>query len=244
MSLLSWWRYRCTVTSDYHFCDQHSQRCMHCSKALPGASWCQRVTPRELQERVEHGHRKSGADTRSTARAVQPGPRDSAGAEPIASAGAVDRGAPCPSVVVATEVIGWRSWDVQYELGAFLDADYYLTSWRGTRWDGPVLTADVVPTRENTNGVYARPEGWTPGYHGYVMSPLGGASQRVYGRVALTGIVVECEQGYRAERATVRDLWVLNSHPGTRLNFTTALEQRYACATSCGVPPFDAWYQL
>jgi hypothetical protein len=100
-----------------------------------------------------------------------------------------------------TEIIAWRGWsfaDNAWE--PILRSVTY-----DTIWEGPALTADVKPERHNSHGIYAlkaRP-GWGEPNGDYFF----GAA---FGRVALSGTVVEADGGYRAERAIIRDLWVGN----------------------------------
>jgi hypothetical protein len=116
----------------------------------------------------------------------------------------------------------------------------------GIRWDGPALTADAVPAAPpDEHGIYAlRKEPFAEsGYDGAIT-----------GEVALSGIVIEGTQGYRAERAVIRSLyvrfWVPPKYFPSRspyafgysseaerlsfpevcaLDFLTRLEDRYKC---------------
>lgn len=138
-----------------------------------------------------------------------------------------------------------RSWYVCVDPGPFLDPEIYLTSWRGTRWDGPVLTADALPAPGNENGVYARPMGWTPGPY-FFWGGTHDSRPKAYGTVALTGRVIQGLQGYRAERATIRELW-LWTPPGPVFlaNVRELLEQRYQCHVHLDeAPPWTDWVYL
>jgi len=141
-------------------------------------------------------------------------------------------------------VLAWRSWILNVERGAFLETDFFLHSWRGTRWDGPTLVADALPTLENSSGIYARPLNWKT--NPWMLPDIHITVVKVRGMVALTGRVIEGADGYRAERGTVRELWCYGA-PGNALDFDlqSILEQRYACPVHIGKePPFEKWIYL
>lgn len=125
-------------------------------------------------------------------------------------------------VPVAQEIIAYRGWQLTKDKAGVPQ----LASFNGTRWDGPSLVADAVPDHDNTNGVYALTleNPYRSQYEGTCC---------VWGSVALSGIVVEGQTGYRAERATIRTLSVVkhpdNLRDSIMLEITTALEDRYQC---------------
>jgi hypothetical protein len=100
-------------------------------------------------------------------------------------------------------------------------------------WAGPVLHAHETPHAGNPAGIYALAQ--RPAPRGDSRTEY--FIQGVYGTVALTGTVVEHEDGYRAERATIRDLWL--GHPGRwprdlyarfcRCEVRRMLAERYQC---------------
>ena len=63
-------------------------------------------------------------------------------------------------------------------------------------WEGPVVHAHKEPTRENQNGIYA------------VCTLDEAPAAEVWGEVALSGVVVVGEHGYRAAVAAIRSLYV------------------------------------
>src|SRR5205807_2621234 len=110
--------------------------------------------------------------------------------------------------------------------------DVWLFSYyRDTRWDGPLMRADCVPTWDNESGLYALKEPDAPRLP--CLHDHGDA--RVLGRVGLLGTVLEGEMGYRAEEQIVRELWLLDSdiYAGDTLRkvamqaVTQALANRY-----------------
>jgi len=129
---------------------------------------------------------------------------------------------PAPSLEPITqEVLAWRGWSLNWaekEQGWFL----YSVN-HDVRWDGPSLMADKVPDSQNTHGIYALAD------KGQLL--LQGYGTQVLGEVALSGIVVEGERGYRAERATIRNLVVFGyPRPDVRpIEILVELENRYQC---------------
>lgn len=97
-------------------------------------------------------------------------------------------------------------------------------------WDGPVSRSTSPPAANSKAGLYAvgADERFAENFRAYV---TGG---NVWGEVALSGIVVEGENGYRAEVATIRRLWIGG---GTRINvyidssakLAQLLADRYQC---------------
>ena len=83
---------------------------------------------------------------------------------------------------------------------------------KNTIWEGPSITADHRPKLDNENGIYAlkREDGYE--YDPTVRFRLFDWNYRtgslVWGQVALSGVVVEGTMGYRAERSTIRSLYI------------------------------------
>src|SRR5439155_2347164 len=89
------------------------------------------------------------------------------------------------------EIMGWRAWTLVPGEECLRSVSY-----NHVIWDGPVLHADAIPTARNPNGVYA------------VHIPNNVPWTRIWGEVALSGTVVEGENGYRGEVATIRSLYI------------------------------------
>lgn len=196
---------------------------------------------------VYHGYRESHPRLGSAARTVLD-PTESGSAPRAKPAAPSDAGVGASVIPVAQEIVAWRSWILRVEQGAFLDEDFYLTSWNGTRWEGPTLRADQTPTRENEHGVYARPTSWNPrAYLFYPMPVLDiPGVHKVYGQVALSGRVIQGETGWRAEQGTIRSLWV-TAYPSSPNAFLLKeiLERRYACTVEVEkAPPYEPWIYL
>jgi len=124
-----------------------------------------------------------------------------------------------PSSVIehrTTEILAWRGWDLYDEA--------YLWSYGRTRWDGPTLTADKKPDPNHNHGLYAVKDQQCSNWCSY------SAYRDVIGEVALSGLVVEGETGYRAEHCTIRKLSVQRVPPKrVPLEFQAELEERYQC---------------
>lgn len=144
------------------------------------------------------------------------------GAEPSASGGAAR---------ARVEIVAWRAWS--------LNDGFLWSTAHPCRWNGPVFRADVVPERANTHGVYA------------VKALHHAPHTSAWGEVALSGIVVEAEAGYRAEVATIRSLFVGRRHEqivpdGYHAGYTfeewpsaalvAALEERYKVDVTVAEP--------
>lgn len=125
---------------------------------------------------------------------------------------------PPPPVLepIKGEIVAWRGWRLRHDHGG---VRLWSTTW-AVSWDGPTLTAHMVPAMDDRNahalmqlwvggelpafataaGVYAlRPEAFRESTYAHLP---------VIGQVALTGVVVEGDSGYRAERATIRSLYL------------------------------------
>jgi hypothetical protein len=122
---------------------------------------------------------------------------------------------------VSEEIIAWRGWKMKRD-----DANRWVLlsiTWNAV-WEGPTFIADEIPARDSQHGVYARKSRETLGEYAGVCC----------GEVALSGVVVEGENGYRAERATIRSLIIFGwPAPDVRpLEVMTELEERYQCEVS------------
>lgn len=131
------------------------------------------------------------------------------------------------------ELLGWRVW----RLGRVQrDGSLRLCSVaRRTIWPGPVMTADQEPTalRTDRHGLYVlKPTVRARGNAGGEFDRLWAI---VWGWVALSGTVVEHENGYRGARAVVRRLrlgaraHLLFQKPGEIEAVRDELERRYQC---------------
>ena len=194
-----------------------------------------------------HGHREDSEDPESgtgTVRAGAPG-ECAGGTEPPAVG-------PRPVEPVAQEILAWRGWVWDRERPMLRSIHY------DTLWEGPVLTADKIPAEQTGHGIYALitedgspPPRFPPRpFAPYVLTfPINYRhSAHVWGQVALSGIVLQGEYGYRAERAMIRSLIIrevihgeTGPSPWTHLpNLVLAdeLERRYQCPVTweCFVP--------
>lgn len=101
---------------------------------------------------------------------------------------------------------------------------------RPVYWDSPTLAADRVPSLASAHGIYALKRMPEPkGLHSDYVRSCG-----VYGQVALSGIVIQGEHGYRAERCVIRSLQLGNPHWWQRWGvpvdeLVRQLEARYQC---------------
>ena len=167
----------------YHL-DTASMRCHNCGLAAT----------RELLEEIAHGYRQGNQNTGSQAGAI-PGHVPLTWSNPYANTAiGGTAGAPCPSLEpVAQEIIAERGWNLsQDKKGPVL-----MSVTREVKWDGPTLRADAVPALGSDAGIYAQDR-------------LENSYRRlsVWGQVALSGVVVEGTNGWRAEQATIRSLRV------------------------------------
>lgn len=224
---------------------------------------CKITITHESLEEANRGHRNREADSESRARALPagtPGER-AGGAEPAAGAGtcacgkkliAMAGGSWCLDCTLAAykmkstpqalepvskEIIAWRGWRlVKYADGWKL----HSVTQHLVCWDGPTLIADKVPEWNSQHGIYALTERNAVvgnGYQGHCL-----------GEVALSGVVVEGSNGYRAERAMIRSLTLLGYFdPSTRpIEIMADLEERYQCEVSWEMetPYMLAWTLL
>jgi hypothetical protein len=106
---------------------------------------------------------------------------------------------------VTGEIIAYRAWDYDFQVAEDGTVGARLESLHQSfYWDGPVTTADAAPASDNDHGLYAirGDEHHRDNFRQYMKG------RSIWGRVALSGVVVEGQCGYRAERATVQELWV------------------------------------
>lgn len=132
---------------------------------------------------------------------------------------------------VAEEIVGWRSWILVEH-----DEDLYLRSfYHDVLWQSPVMRADAKPTKENAHGIYMlrkRVVNKAP-FNGYFITF--GPDFRdvtefsVEGTIALSGIVIEGEDGFRGEQAVIRSLKLGRNLPPNRspMEVVERLEARY-----------------
>lgn len=71
---------------------------------------------------------------------------------------------------------------------------------RGVCWFGGELEADQIPTADNTNGIYCMKVRDNPALDHYCMS------NRRLVKLALSGTVVEADEGYRAQHAQIVEM--------------------------------------
>lgn len=140
-----------------------------------------------------------------------------------------------------TEIVAWRAWMLVEQ-----DGEWYLRSFNYPRespmlWEGPAVRADQEPAHDNVNGIYAltkdRFDLFYPTGTMVFVGPSDGSYKsdgHAYGEVALSGLVVEGEKGYRGEQAVVRSLTLKLSSAWASttvipLEIMASLETRYQC---------------
>lgn len=116
------------------------------------------------------------------------------------------------------ELIAWRMWN--------LTGDQLTSVSHATKWDGPVLVAHDVPQQHNNVGIWCYKRRKTCIYGM-------GRGYDVLGSIALSGGIVEQERGYRAQRATIRSLEVLE--PKATDEALDQLGERYQCSVTRSV---------
>ncbi len=137
---------------------------------------------------------------------------------------------------VTTEIMAYRGWVLKVQIDDNGKAVIYLRSMNfDMLWDGPTVVADETPKAESLHGLYA--VGLLP-HHEWNFVLNMDMSCHIWGRVALSGMVIEGDLGYRAERATIQELWL---NPATEVddfdNHSTIglaklLAERYQCDVS------------
>jgi hypothetical protein len=139
---------------------------------------------------------------------------------------------------VTGEIVAYRGWDYDFQVTRDGAVNVRLESrHQDFYWDGPVTTADEPPSASGDHGLYAvAAEAHHAGnFCTYVKDAP------IWGRVALSGVVVEGANGYRAERATVQELWVNADHlddEDSADGMCKALGDRYQCDVSVKAPRF------
>ena len=194
---------------------------------------------RQRIQELSNGHRQGGQNLGSVPGALPAGtPGERAGGAVTPEAAGVS------PELVAQEILAVRSWYLFSEPGPFLEDQFYLVSWNATRWEGPTLRADAVPTPENAHGIYARPRNWQPSPYWMPQVSQPGMPPKVWGEIALSGRVIECESGYRAEQGTIRSLFLFGTG-GRSIDLKEQLEARYGVSVVVGdKPPFEQWIYL
>lgn len=131
--------------------------------------------------------------------------------------------------VQTTEIIGYRAWDYGCVVQPDSTVEILLQSpYQGTLWEGPVLTADREPGVGHGCGLYAigTKERSETNYYDYV------EPAKIWGKVAMSGIVVEGARGYRAERMAIQELFVnpdyMDGHSSPQ-GLAKLLADRYQC---------------
>lgn len=219
----------------------------HRDQAVTICSQCGvRLSDAYIQE-VVHGHRQDRKNPGSVAGTIPTGTSgERAGGAVIPSPAGGDA-SPRPEPI-AQEIIGWRGWNWLHEPDAFGGWSLALQGFRGRTWEGPTFIADQLPEASNENGIYARPMDWYQKMmsNRYYMFGFGSGAHPspVQGTVALSGRVIQGEHGWRAERGTIRELWVMGAVPVPELFVRAHLEDRYGCDIHWGEIPdkiFPGW---
>ncbi len=101
-----------------------------------------------------------------------------------------------------TEILGWRKWMNRVSVDQLDDGSFeihldLMSLFFPVVWDGPSMVADQLPTADNKHGVYASKTGDGLEEEGHIF----------YGTVGLSGLVLEHEDGYRAQTGVIRELW-------------------------------------
>ena len=149
----------------------------------------------------------------------------------------VDRGrgeqAELPVEKEVGAIKAYRVWDW------VLDGDNHpklsAVVWR-TRWTGPVMVADCVPENGTADGAVMKHHGLYAAKDLRTVLLESGYDADVVGEVALFGRVVEHEHGFRAEKAMIRRLVLLDGadlleHP----TLDRDLAERYGCEVSTDI---------
>lgn len=147
--------------------------------------------------------------------------------------------------VVTEEIIAYRAWTYDTVITPDGAIEVRLESqYQEYFWDGPVTVSDKIPAVGSDHGLYAL--GLQPHHEGNWLSYITGNNGEVWGRVALSGIVVEGDCGYRAERATIQELWVNPEefvggygNSDSPEGLCKLLGDRYQCDVSVRVPRWE-----
>lgn len=164
------------------------------------------------------------------------------------SAGAITKGAVSTALDWAWDEVKQAELPVEKEVGAIKayrvwewgwDDDNRPTLkavvWR-TRWTGPVMVADCVPENGTADGAVMKHHGLYAAKDLRTVLLESGYDADVVGEVALFGRVVEHEHGFRAEKAMIRRLVLLDGmdlleHP----TLDRDLAERYGCEVSTDI---------
>jgi hypothetical protein len=124
---------------------------------------------------------------------------------------------------------GWR----EYKVDRSPDGFFYLKGIYGVTWTSSQMTADVMPTRHNANGLYAY---YSLGsfYAVDATLPPGPPRPRPGSPIAecvLWGRVIVCTAGYRAEHCRIEHLWL---HASDK-DLAAQLSKRYGINVSIAV---------
>jgi hypothetical protein len=147
---------------------------------------------------------------------------------------------PTPVVRVAQEILAWRAWNVD-------DEGYLLSITAGCRWDGPVFDNGVAPQVDSYPSwvVFGSKPGISKTLGVHATRERGRWTGMVYGVVALSGSVIEGEDGYRAQRAAIRSLIVTQPTANRNmLDLSATLADRYQCDVTiepAAEKPPDTW---
>lgn len=136
---------------------------------------------------------------------------------------------------VTGELVGYRAWDYKVRVGPDWKVEARLQSpYHDNLWDGPVQHADETPEEGTDHGLYAvgtskfhADNWWT-----YLRE------EPIWGRVGMSGIVVEGGSGFRAQTMTIQELW-LNPNAEIEddpISLMSLLADRYQCEVSFRAP--------
>lgn len=150
------------------------------------------------------------------------------------------------------EIIAYRAWLLDWECAGWSgEGSNELPILRPVlhsinqqfTWDGPVARSTTPPAANSKAGLYAVgvEDRFGDNFRSYV------TSGNVWGEVALSGIVVEGDCGYRAEVTTIRRLWIgggmrINVYIDSPARLAQLLADRYQCdvATTPVQPTLEA----
>lgn len=130
-----------------------------------------------------------------------------------AAAGAVLTAADGTVGALVGVIPAWRCWRVDGSYAGTTLLVRLVSQTRLEYWEGPVQEADAEPTPTNGNGLYAAKDWESP----ILPCHTNEGKLRVLGRVGLYGTVVEGDRGYRAQRAVIEELWIVDAAVYIRL---------------------------
>lgn len=111
-----------------------------------------------------------------------------------------------PKETSTQEFIGYRAWmnrlllekvEVEGDGPGFKIGYDVMSLFYPTVWDGPVLVCDKKPEANNRHGIYACKD----------ETDILSEGHTFYGKIGLSGTVIEHEKGYRGTKAVIRELW-------------------------------------